>query len=352
MSKTNVARRVSSTELRRFVEQTLEAVGVESEHAQRIADGLVHADLRGVSSHGVARLEAYVQKFEEGGFARAPEITTRRVGDALLVVDADDGPGQSTATVAMDAAMELAEDSGIAAAFVKDSNHCGAISYFTQRAAKRDYIGIAASNVGSDVIPYGGRRAFLGTNPLSIAIPTNRRFPLTLDMATSTVAMGKIDHVASVDDTDIPADWAVDQDGNPTTDPHDVAALRPFAGPKGYGLSIMIDVLCGLLTRTRVSPDVGALYDDFDEPMRLGHFLIAINVSALMDPDEFRAAVEAYVDRIKAEPTGDGVEQILVPGEPEAITRLQNEVNGVPLNDDAAESLDRLAARFDLERIH
>lgn len=340
------ARRVDHAELESFVRAVLDDAGVADEHAAVLAEAIARADLRGVDSHGVARLETYVRKFEQGGFNPDPDIT---VGDAkagFVCVDADDGPGQSAGVTAMDAAMDRAAATGIGAAVVCDSNHFGTAAFYTQRAAAEDFIGLSMTNVGSDVVPFGGAEAFLGTNPLSVSVPTDRSFPITLDMATSVVAMGKIDHVAAEEDTEIPPGWAVDAAGEPTTDPHEVAALRPVGGPKGYGLAIVVDVLCGLLSGAGPSPDVGPLYDAFDEPMRLGHFVAAIDVSAVMAPEAFRAAVGRYIDRLKAVTTRDGVDEVLVPGEPEARTRRRNEREGIPLSEATLASLQRLADEY------
>lgn len=343
-----VVRRVDETEVEAFVREVLDAAGVAEEHAAVVAEALVRADLRGVDSHGVARLETYVRKFESGGFNPDPDVTVQDANDTVAWVDADGGPGQSAGTIAMEAAMERAAANGIGAAFVRNSNHFGTAAFYTQRAAEQDFVGLSMTNVGPDVVPYGGAEAFLGTNPISFSIPTDRSFPITLDMATSVVAMGKIDHVAAEEDTEIPAEWAVDDTGEPTTEPHEVAALRPVGGPKGYGLGLVVDVLCGLLAGARPSPDIGPLYDRFDEPMRLGHTMVAIDVSTMMDPDEFRTRVGEYVDRLKAVPTQDGVEEVLLPGELEARTRQENERDGVPLSQATLASLQELAERYDL----
>lgn len=339
--------RVDAAELETFVETVLREAGVADEHAAGLADALVRADLRDVDSHGVARLETYVEKFEAGGFNPDPDIAVEPVGDAAVVVDADDGPGQSAAVRAMDAAMERADATGVGIAAVTNSNHFGTAAYYTERASDADYIGMAMTNVGPDVVPFGGTSAFLGTNPISFSVPTDLEFAITLDMATSVVAMGKIDHAAKKDDT-LPDDWALDADGEPTTDPESVAALRPAGGPKGYGLAVMVDVLCGILTGVGPSHTVGALYDDFDEPMRLGHFVCAIDVSKFCGVDRFKRSVGQYVETIKAQEARDGVDEILLPGEPEYAAMRENERRGIELNADAERGLAALSDRFDV----
>lgn len=339
--------RVDPIELRDFVRTVFLEAGVGDRHADRLADALVRADLRGVDSHGVARLETYVEKFVNGGFNTDPDITVTDVGDAAVLVDADDGPGQSATVEAMDVAKERADESGIGIAAVTNSNHFGTAAYYTERASDDDYIGMAMTNVGPDVAPFGGVSRFLGTNPVSFSIPTDLDFPITLDMATSVVAMGKIDH-AEKEDAELPADWALDENGDPTTDPESVAALRPVGGPKGYGLAIVVDVLCGVLTGVGPSHTVGALYGDYEDPMRLGHFVAAIDVSRFRGVEEFKRDVGQYVDAMKAQETKEGVDEILLPGEPETRTKRENERAGIELNGDARRGVATLAERYGL----
>ena len=340
--------RIDDDELRGFVGDVLRASGVADDYADRIAEGLVRADLRGVSSHGVARLEVYAKKFEAGGFNTDPEISTTTLGDAAAVVDADDGPGQVAALVAMDAAMELAADAGVGMVTVANSNHFGTAAGYTEYASEHDCIGLAMTNVGPDVIPFGGASPFLGTNPISFSVPTDREFPITLDMATSVVAMGKIQEVARREDTEIPSDWAVDADGEPTTDPHEAVSVRPLGGPKGYGLGIMVDVFCGILSGARPSPSVGPLYDEFDQPMGLGHFVGAIDVGTFRDVREFEREVGEYIDRLKSVEPREGFEEVMLPGEIEAKRLREQRASGVELEPGTVESLRSLAETYDV----
>ncbi len=332
--------------LERFTCEVLQNAGVAKEQASIIANALVRADLRGVDSHGVARLPAYVRKFEAGGFNANPTIEIERPTPGTFVVDADDGPGQWAATEAIGRTMAAAEETGVALATVTNSNHFGTAAFYTEQASDRDCIGIAMTNVGPDVVPFGGIAPFLGTNPLSFSIPTNRAFDITLDMATSVVAMGKIDHVAQEENRSIPEDWAVDSAGEATTDPNAVAALRPLGGPKGYGLAIVVDVLCGLLSGAGHSPTVGPLYEAYDEPMRLGHLVGAIDVAAFRDVEAFKADVDGMIDELKAQEPRAGVDEIMLPGEIETRTRRENREAGVPLRDGVGADLRELADRY------
>lgn len=340
--------RLPPSELREFAAQALEHAGVAEKHASTVAEALVRADLRGVDSHGIARLEPYIKKFEAGGFNTDPDISIEYLSDRAAMVDADDGPGQSAGVRGIDAAMGIADDLGVGIATVTNSNHFGTAAYYTERASSKGYIGLAMTNVGSDVAPFGGVDPFLGTNPISFSIPTDREFPITLDMATSTVAMGKIDH-ATEEDEEIPEDWALDGSGEPTTDPNEVAALRPVGGPKGYGLAIVVDVLCGVLTGVGTSPTIGPLYDDYHEPMRLGHFFGAIDPSAFVPLQQFEAAIGDYINRLRGQEPAEGVDQIRLPGEIEFRTRERRSREGIPLNADAVEGIRSLSAAYGID---
>lgn len=340
--------RIDSDQLRTFVEDVLQSGGVASEHATRVADGLVRADMRGVSSHGVSRLEVYMKKFEGGGFNPTPDVSVTRLDEAIASVDADDGPGQSAAFAATNEAMKLAAESGVGMVSVTNSNHFGTAAYYTEHASEDDFIGLAMTNVGSDVIPFGGSKPFLGTNPISFSVPTDREFSITLDMATSVVAMGRIQEGSRREDTEIPPDWAVDEDGEPTTDPHEAVAVRPLGGPKGYGLGIIVDALCGLVSGVGTSPEVGPLYDAFDEPMRLGHFVGAIDVSAFRDIATFKRDVGDFVDQLKAVETRKGFDEVMLPGEIEAGKLRDQREAGVELQSSTVKSLRTLSDYYDV----
>lgn len=340
-------RYLDADELHDFSEAVFDSVGVDSQRASTVADGLIRASLRGIDSHGVARLATYTRNFEDGGFNPDPQMAVEPLrGGNAFSVDADGGPGHCAGTLAMETSIERAvESGGIAVATVANSNHFGTAAYYTEKAADADCIGIAMTNVGPDVVPFNGTERYLGTNPISVSIPTDRSFHITLDMATSAVAMGKIDH--GTDET-IPAHWAVDEAGEPTTDPEAVHALQPLGGPKGYGLAIVVDVLCGLLSGAGPSPSVGALYDDYDQSMDLGHFVGAIDIPTFRDLDRFKAEVGEVVEDLKAIEPRDGAEEVMLPGEIEHRTRRRREREGIPVDDVVWEELVELSEWLDV----
>ena len=334
---------VDPEKLRSFARALLEQTGLHSDYAETIADALVKADLRGVNSHGVARLDAYLENLDAGGFNTNPDITVERSGDATVLVDGDDAPGQIAAIEGTKAAIEVAAESGAGLVSVQNSNHFGTAAYYTEYMADHGCIGLSMTNVDAEVIPFGGREPFLGTNPLSVAFPTPGSIPITLDMATSVVAMGKVDHVAAEEGESIPEHWAVDSQGRTTMDASEVHALRPAAGPKGYGLGLTVDLLSGVLSDSEPSINVGNLYGDYDEPMQVGHFFGAVDVSFFRDVKAYEADIEAYIEKLKCIETESGVDEVMLPGEIEARTMEQNLERGVPIIDGVAENLRMLS---------
>ena len=341
--------RVRPNRLETFVREVLEGVGLTSPHRDTVSEALVRADLRGVDSHGVARLGAYVDHFEAGGFTLDPDIEIDHRGEGAIVVDGDGGPGQSVGKHAMERAIELSTSAGIAFATVKRSNHFGTAAFYTEMASESDCIGIAMTNVPPEVIPFGGREPYLGTNPISVSCPTPYDYPITLDMATSIVAMGKIAHVAAERGETIPDGWAVDVNGEPTTDPTEVRALRPVGGAKGYGLGVVVDVLTGVLSGAGPSTTAGELYADYDEPMDVGHFFLAIDVETVRDLEEFKRDVGTFIDGLKTIEPEEGVDEVMLPGEIEAKTMERNLERGVPINATVYAKLETLAERYGVE---
>lgn len=339
--------RVAADDLRPFARAVLAGAGLREEYAATVADHLVDANLRGIDTHGVVRLEPYAERLERGGTATDPDVTVTDVGSAAAVVDADEGPGQVATLRAMEAAMDRADDAGGAFVGVRNSNHFGTASYYTNHAAANGCIGIAMTHAGPNVAPFGGTTPYFGTNPLAVALP-GEEFPVSLDMATSATAKGSV-ILAEEEGETIPEDWAIDAEGDPITDPEAFHALRPMAGPKGYGLAFVIDAFCGLLLDTVSGRDVPSLYDDFAEPENLGHFVAAVDVDSFSSLAGFRDRLEHMVVDLKdVEPAREGGE-VLVPGEPEARTKTERLAEGIPLGAGVWDTLADLADRYDRE---
>lgn len=347
VKQTADAVRLNHERLRTFVSNVFQRAVLSAEHADIVADTLVDANLRGIDTHGVVRLDPYIERLEAGGLNPAPDPTVSHRGASAAVVNGDAGPGQVATLRAMDEAITLAETAGSAFVGVENSNHFGTASYYTNHAAEHGYIGISMTHAGPNVTPFGGADPYFGTNPVSFALPHNA-FPITLDMATSVTAKGNV-ILAEEEGDEIPPEWAIDEQGEPTTEPSEFHALRPMAGPKGYGLALVIDTLCGVLMGTAVGDDVPTMYDDASAPQELGHFVGAIDVEAFTELERFTTRMQGMVDDLKDLSTADGFDEVLVPGEPEARTRAERRENGVPLGEGVWNTLQRLGEEYDVE---
>jgi len=323
---------VDYEELRSLVKERLTEAGLNTPHAEIVAEILVHADLRGVRSHGVMRTEHYVTRLRAGSLNSDPVFSTREVRSAAALLNADAGMGHAACCEAMDQAVLMAKDSGIAMVGVENSSHCGALSYFVLRAVEKGMIGMAVTHTDKCVAPFGGAKAFFGTNPIAFGFPAEKHDPVVLDMATSNIAFGKILHAKEQGDS-IPDDWGIDGEGAPTTDPEKVEAMVPFGGHKGYGLALVVDVLTGVLIGAQYGPHITAMYGDYDKPRELASLMIAIDPSTFTSSDAFKQKMDAMIEDLHTQPAGPGYEKVYVPGELEVLREKANMVSGVPVVD-------------------
>lgn len=299
-----------------FCTAALVAGGVRQQVAMSVAASLVYADVRGVESHGILRLPIYLRRVREGmvDVVREPAVVQDRGATAL--VDGGNNFGAYVGQKALDLAIERARHYGVATVGVCRSNHFGTAAYFAEQAAAAGLIAVIVSNASQTMPPTGGVRPFLGTNPLAIAAPTGGPTPFLLDMATSQVARGKIIAAARRGEA-IPEGWAIDAAGQPTRDAEAglAGAVLPLGGAKGYGLSMAIDILAGVLTGAGYGPHVRNMYEDWENPQDVGHSFILIDITAFMPLSIFLARMQDYVELLKAEPRAPGIPEILFAGE-------------------------------------
>ena len=323
---------VEAAGLERYVAALFESAGMSPEQATEFAGALVQTNLWGVDSHGVLRVPIYLERLRSGAMNPRPKPVRVRGTDAFEVIDGDAGPGVIVARTAMRRAVAAAHTSGVGLCGVVNSNHFGAAGLYARLAAADGMIGIAMTNVMPNIIAPGGSRPVTGNNPLAVAAPTGGPFPFVLDISLSAVAGGKL-LLASKKGERIPLDWATDAEGRPTDDP-DVAFagfLLPLGGFKGLGLSYVVDVLCGVLTGGAFGWGVKSMYAQREDPSLTGHLLMAVDVAALMDPDEFNDRMDRYCAGIKASPMWEEGGEMLVPGELEYRSEQQRLAEGIPL---------------------
>ena len=324
--------RVKRERLAAWAVSCLEKVGVPPPEAKLVGESLVQTSAWGVDSHGVLRLTHYLNRMTIGSISPFAAPLVMRSGPVTAQVHGQDGLGIVHATLAMEVAIEMAKESGAGIVGVGHSSHCGAVGLYTRMAAREHLVGIAMTHSSSVVVPHGGRDKYFGTNPISIAFPRANGEPVCLDMATSQVAWNKVLN-ARIENETLDEGIAVDERGNPTTDPHQARAGIPLGGPiygyKGYGLAFMIDLLCGAMNGMTYGRHINSMYEDLQNPRKIGHLMIAI------DPDRFAggATIEATVDAVVRDLKAQG--DILFPGEPELIEQEVRARSGIPIDDAA-----------------
>jgi LDH2 family malate/lactate/ureidoglycolate dehydrogenase len=330
-----------------FVMGALSTAGLTEDQANGAAEMLVKADLRGVASHGLGRLTWYVRRLQNGLEDPNAELTIDRESAATLALNANHGMGLLAGPRAMRMTIDRAKTSGLCLTTVRRSNHFGIAGTYAVMATEEGLGGMAMTNASRLVVPMFGREPRLGTNPIAFAVPTSGE-PFVLDMSTSTVAWGKIE-IARRAGLPIPEGWAVDPDGGATTDPHQAKWLTPLggtrelAGHKGYGLAMMVDILCGPLGGNAWSNRIARPMEQ-TEPTGTGHTFMAWRIDAFRDPDEFRADMDEMVRELRETPRADDAPgPVLIPGDPESEAERRNMVEGIPVSPALRRELQDLA---------
>ncbi len=357
--------KVLRPELERFVVDVLRACRLPERDAAITARVLVAADMRGIASHGVARLGRYVKGIKEGYIVPGVEFDIREPAPTIAVIDARNGVGQVVADLAMDMAIERAASHGVGVVTVSNSNHYGIAGYYVQKAVDAGMIGMSMTNAAPLVVPTNGADAVLGTNPISLGAPGRDGFDFMLDMATSVVPRGKLE-VYDRNRRQMPVGWAVDEKGYDSKNAGHVLAnllsragggILPlggrgeeFGGHKGYGLALMVDVLCGVLSGAAFATDVdnvrGPSVPGQVRAPRVGHFFLALDVKRFMPLEEFRDRLASLFAMLKASRKALDKSEIYIHGEKEQVRARLHERAGVPLSENVLDALRKIAAEF------
>jgi LDH2 family malate/lactate/ureidoglycolate dehydrogenase len=323
---------ISASRLMEFCQQAFQKAGMNAEDSRVVADILVSANLRGVDSHGVMRVPPYIRRLLDGGANPSPRIRAMRRGPSFVRLDGDRGLGLVVSVHAMKEAIALASQSGVGVAAVFNSDHFGAAAYYAMLALKHDMIGVAMTNAAAVMALWGGKTPFMGNNPIAVAVPCGTELSIVLDMAVSKVAGGKV-RLAVKKGTKIPFEWIIDKDGMPTDDPKEFEAggtLLPL-GIKGYGLGVIVEVLCGILSGARILSEIPLWFANTAEPVGVGHFMMAINVDSFLPIQEFKDRVDQLVRRIHSAPRALDVDRIYLPGEIEHLSERKRKAEGIPV---------------------
>lgn len=328
-----------------FTKQVLVGFGMPPDEAEIEADVLVWANVRGVDSHGVLRLPRYLEHVRAGRMNPKPKIRITRETEAVVMIEADRALGAVVSSMAMKKAIAKARKVGIGWAVIRNSGHQGALGYFPLMAAREDMIGLAMVSTVRNMAPYGAKAAGINNCPMAIAAPARRHEPLLLDMATSVVAEGKMKYAVDKGKP-IPEGWALDEEGNPSTDPKLAKVLLPFGGHKGSGLSIMIECLTSFLAGNSL---LG--YGPSPEPTYAGRsngFVAALDVGLLTDAEAYAESIDDFIDNIKSRTLAEGFSEILVPGEPENRIEVERLRDGIPLPEGTVRNLRFVAKELDI----
>lgn len=354
----------TETRLRAFTYSVFKKMGCSDEHANLATDVLIRSDLRGIDSHGVARLNGYVRLWEKKRINANPNIKIIHETPTTATVDGDAGLGLVVAPFAMQVAIEKAEKYGSGWVSVKNSNHFGIAGYHALMAVEKDMIGISMTNASPLVAPTYANERLLGTNPMCYAFPAGKYPPVIVDMATSAAANGKLE-IAQRANKSIPDGWVQDKDGENSTNANELkngGSLLPLGSDKdhgshkGYGLGATVDILSAVLSGANYGPWVPP-FVAFLEPSAnpvgegLGHFLGAMRVDGFRPAADFKDHLDNWVERFKSAKTIDPNKKVIIPGEPEHEFEQERKISGIPIIDAVVKDLNELAIKLGLEEL-
>lgn len=351
----------SFVRLQAFTEAVFLKMGCSPSHAKMATDALLAADLRGIDSHGVARLSGYVRLWEAGRINASPSIRIIHETPSTAVLDGDSGLGLVVAQEAMDIAIKKARDVGTGWVSVQNSNHFGIAGYFAMMALQHDMIGMAMTNASPLVAPTFSSDKMLGTNPIAVAAPAGEQPAFVADLATTTAANGKLE-ILQRKNLDTPSGWVQDEEGLASTDAHILkkgGALLPLGSDrehgshKGYALGAIVDVFSALLSGANYAPWVPPFPAYVPMPSRqpgkgIGHFLGALRIDAFRPADEFKRSMDDWIGGFRGAASIEGQQKVIVPGDPEREAQQQRMQQGIPLESSVVKDLQQVADQFSL----
>lgn len=354
--------RFAASDLRIFIENTFKAFDVPPADAAQAADVLISSDMRGIDSHGVARLRKYVELLSEGLINPRPNIRILRERMSTATVDGDNGLGLVVGPKSNQIAIEKAEITGSGWVSVCHTNHFGIAGYYPLQALKKDIIGWAMTNTGKWMAPIFGAERMLGTNPIAIAFPGLEEPPVVIDLATSAVSFGKV-QIKKREGKDLPDNWILDSDGNPSNKVDDLltggtllplGSNRETGGHKGYCMAAMVDILTAVLSGANWGPFAPPFASRVFIPEKsvgkgIGHFFGAMAIDGFMDVPEFKTRIDEWVRRFRQTKPAPGTQGVMIPGDPERFAEEERKVSGIPIIDPVIDDLKWVAekARID-----
>jgi LDH2 family malate/lactate/ureidoglycolate dehydrogenase len=326
---------ISESKLTELGVKAFSKLGLSTEDATQIVKVLVMADLFGLSTHGLSRIESYGERLLVNGINPKAKITKERVAPAMVKIDGDNGVGPLVGMHALEAAMEVASECGIGIALARGSNHFGPISPYSYLASQKGFASMIGSNATTTIAPWGGSDARLGNSPLGFGVPNPGGNPFLLDMAMSVVARAKIRNAFKAGQS-IPNTWGTDASGVPTTDPKSAldGFLLPIGGHKGYGLALMVDLFAGLLSNAAYLTHVKSWQDAPDEPQNLGHFFILLDTKRLGSTEWLASRMNDFAQILTDSPASNPEHPVIVPGTIELSKMAKQQANGIEISNE------------------
>ena len=337
--------KLDSVRLRELISESLLKIEVNLESVRHVSNSMVETSLNGVDSHGVNLFPHYYRAFQGGRLNKEPNFVFQTALTAAHVLDANHAIGHHSGIVAMKKCIETATQSGVGICAVKNSSHYGASSYFGLHAARQEFIGLAFTNADALVKSHNGKKSFFGTNPICFCMPLKSEEPLCLDMATSHVSWNKIKNYRR-NNMSLEEEWAFDEDGQMVVDANKARSLSPSGAYKGFGLGMMIEILCSGLTSSVIAKDMMPMFNTpLNEPRQVSHFFAAINLEAFGDKNAIIESVTNMTNRLRnEEPLGE--QCVMAPGDPQKKERKNRIISGIPCDLDVIEAFIKIDKRF------
>ncbi len=338
---------VKAKSLSLFLNDIFKTLHYPSLLSKYVCDGLIETSLRGVDSHGIRLAPHYADAALLGRINTAPRFQIKKTSPATILFDADDTFGIAAAAVAMQKTIALAKSQGVTCAAVYNSSHFAAASIYTLAAARENMIGLSFTNVDSLVLPFGGRKKFLGTNPVCFAAPCAGEEPFCLDMSTSIISWNKI-RQHRLKNLALESGWAADKDGNACRNPHEAAALFPVGGYKGYGLALMVEIFSSLLSGMPAAREIVSMFPVTKEKRKLGHFLMAIDIKRFVEVSSFKNRLKNLLTELRAEIPAKGFQKVQVAGDPEKEMFKIRSQKGIPISTEELQDFRRVAKKLNI----
>jgi LDH2 family malate/lactate/ureidoglycolate dehydrogenase len=331
--------------LQKAAKEILLACGETAENAAAVVDCMLQADMRGITTHGTYLLGPVYKRAQVKQLVLPTKITITEQGQTAVVIDGGDGLGAVAGRKAVELAVERAKKFGSCAVFIRNTNNVGSLACYTEAAAKQGTVAFMCCNAAPAMSPWGGSQPYIGTNPIAIAFYTGSDILFSADMASSVVARGKI-RKAARNGQKIPVDWAMDEDGNFTTNPDKAlnGCLLPIAGPKGSAIALAVDILCGLLCGSQYARNLKSFHE-LEGSTGVGAFMNVIDVETLMPIEKYRKLFSGYIAEMKGLKKAKGVEEIYLPGEIEQNREKQSRISGIELDDTAVAALNEMLVK-------